>query len=227
MRRAREASTRLQWTAALANVTYLPGRLRRGRLPTARRSGKWDSQTPPLDQMPYHARGGGLVLLAGSRSTIGRKGGVGTRAHWRTGNVNTIKVQGTEQWVFTPTDCPPALKGEQARVVGTQSGARGAGCVCVVRIQVELWTTGWAEPVVRRSQSAIAPGGWQGGAFCKRPGSPHREVKASHFCSTAAAPQGHARIPTQCPTQIRQSRMDQTRGIDATPASGALKGDRC
>ena len=226
MRRAREASTRLQWTAALANVTYLPGRLRRGRLPTARRSGKWDSQTPPLDQMPYHARSGGLVLLAGSRSTNGRKGGVGTRAHWRTGNVNTIKVQGTEQWVFTPTDCAPCpprgtSPGRRDRI--SCKGGRG----CVVRIQVELWTTGWAEPVVRRSQSAIAPGGWQGGAFCKRPGSPHREVKASHFCSTAAAPQGHETHPHAYPRQIRQSRMGQTRGIDATPASGALKGDRC
>ena len=83
-----------QWTAALANVTYLPGQLRRGRLPTARRSGKWDSQTPPLDQMPYHARGGGLVVLAGSRSTNGRKGGVGTRAHWRTGSDDLI-IKGT------------------------------------------------------------------------------------------------------------------------------------
>ena len=180
MRRAREASTRLQWTAALANVTYLPGRLRRGRLPTARRSGKWDSQTPPLDQMPYHARGGGLVLLAGSRSTNGRKGGVGTRAHWSTGSDDLLKVKGTEQWVFTPTDCAPCpprgtSPGRRDRI--SCKGGRG----CVVRIQVELWTTGWAEPVVRKSQSAIAPGGWQGGAFCKRPGSPHREVKSFPF----------------------------------------------
>ena len=165
MRRAREASTRLQWTTALANVTYLRGRLRRGRLPTMRRSGKWDSQTPPLDQMPYHARGGGLVLLAGSRSTNGRKGGVGTRAHWRTGCVNTIKgTRHSAMGAYTHRLRPLPSKWNKPGSSG-QNQLQGGPGVCVVRIQVELWTAGWAEPVVRRSQSAITPGGWQGGAF--------------------------------------------------------------
>ena len=86
-----------------------------------------------------------------------RRGGL--RIHWRAGLVTLKKVvTQSNECLGHPTDCVPEPKqGEQARVVGTETAARGSGGV---RHEPGL---GFGSPasdmlVVRNSQSRIAPG---------------------------------------------------------------------
>ena len=69
-----------------------------------------------------------------------RRGGL--RIHWRAGLVTLKKVvTQSNECLGHPTDCVPEPKqGEQARVVGTETAARGSGGAAA-RTRVGLWIT--------------------------------------------------------------------------------------